>query len=213
MIKKIILFSMVVNYSVISGWGNTPEYNNAALNSVRQEIRELINLPASEFARRRGTETDVLKHFQKTILTNADEDAPISKDRKTQRTMKLIRDARIEEKPSGFTTEATEFCEDTALEFQQEEENIQRQIEGLWGAKVMWGTLTAASVVAFGVGTQMSSGQHNKTFKTGTMVVGGSGAVLNGVKFWSVLGDKDTLQKKKDDIQAMKNGWEDSFKK
>src|SRR5438477_8340870 len=187
MIKRIIVLSMMVNYSVVSGWGNTREYNNAALNSTHQEIQELMNLPTSEFARRRGTETDVVKYFEKTILTNAAEDEPISKERKTKRIMKRIRKARIEEKSSGFTTETTEFCEDVALEFCQEEENIQRQIDGLWGAKVMWGTLTAASVVTFGVGTQMSSERHNKAFKMGTMGVGGTAAVLNGAKFYSVM--------------------------
>jgi hypothetical protein len=213
MMKKIILLTMAINSSFILGWGNNPQYNNAALNSAHQEIRELMNLSASEFARRRGTETDVVKYFKKTILTNADEDAPIGKDRKTQRIMKRIRDARIEEKSSGFTTEATEFCEDVALEFQQEEENIQRHIEGLWGTKVMWGTLTVAGIITAGVGTQMSSGRNNQNFKKGTIVGGTSTAILSGAKLWSVLGDKDTLQKKKDDIQTMKNAWEDSFKK
>jgi hypothetical protein len=39
MMKKIILLGMVVNYSVISGWGNTWQYNNAALSSAHQEIQ------------------------------------------------------------------------------------------------------------------------------------------------------------------------------
>jgi murein L,D-transpeptidase YafK len=172
----------------------------------------LNNLPASEFARRRGTETDVVKCFEKKFLTNAEQDAPISKDRKTQTNMELIRKARIKGKASGFTIETNEFCEDVSLEFQEEEENIQRQIEGMWGAKVGWGMLTAAGVVALGVSTQMSSSQKNKILKMGTMGVGGTTAILSGAKFYSVMGDKNTLQQKKDDIQTMKNAWENSFK-
>src|SRR5438552_2869633 len=83
MMKKIILLSIVINSGIAFGFGlrSNPQYNNAALNSAHQEIQELMNLPASEFARRRGTETDVVKYFEKTILTNAAEDEPISKER------------------------------------------------------------------------------------------------------------------------------------
>lgn len=210
MMKKIILLSVLINYSVISAvsWSNGPQYENAALNSAHQAIQQrAINLSTSEVAGRAGTERDVAQCFEEEFLTDVAENAPISEKRKMQRTMTLVRAAHQAQPVSGLTLEVNDLVETVSLDFQNKEESLVREKEGLWSAKIGWGTLM---VISLGVGLCATQMRGN-----GQMIAGGVGVgatMLGGAKFYSTIGKEGKLKIHIARVQTMKNGWENSFR-
>lgn len=213
MMKKIILLSMVINYSIVSGWGNTREYNNAALNSAYQAIQQkVINVSTGEVACKAGTQADVAESFKEEFLSDPDEDAPISEKRRVQRSMALIRAVSKAQAVSGLSLEVSDLHETIALDFHNKEQALEAEKNGLWGSKLGWGACTVVGVCGIVVATQMGGGRN----KSAAQLIGGMSVLattVGGAKFISTIGKEEKLKTHIIQIQVMKNGWENSFKK
>ncbi len=214
MMKKIIVLSMIANYSFVSGWGNNnPPYNNAVLNSAYQSIQQkAINVSTSEVASRAGTETDIAGCFKEEILTDAAEDAPISEKRKMKKSMALIRAAYQARKVSGLTLEVSDFYETVALDFDNKERSLEAEKAGLWGSKLGWGLFTVVGVGGLALTAKIV---RDRGDKTAAQIIGG-GSVLavtvGGGKLISTIGKEEKLKTHIAQAQTMKNAWENSFK-
>lgn len=211
MMKKMILVSMVLNYSIFGafGLGTTPQYSNAALNTAYQGIQQkAIDVSTAEVASRAGTETDVVQCFEEEFLTDAEQDAPISEKRKMQRAMGLIRAVGKMQTVSGLSLEASDLHETVALDFYHKEINLEAEKAGLWTAKLGWTAVTVASVGAILVASQMD--KRDSSF----LVVGGIGGIGSAVgvpMLVSTMGKEEKLTTHIAQVQTMKNRWEESF--
>lgn len=207
-----VIIGLLCLHNGLFGWGTTKQYNNMPLNEAWAEIqRTAIKIPSKEVARRVGTETDVARSFKEEFLTKPDADAPISEKRKRQRCMVLVRKVRDNDKEgdvSELELEVNEFVEDVAIEFQNKEEDLEREIAGLFGKKIGYGTTFALGTILLGLALQT----RDRDMKKIMVSVGGATFCGGGIGLYSVRGAEKILRIHQEQTKIMKNDWEASFK-
>ena len=214
MIRYMIFLVVMINSSSYAiDWARAnPQYKYATLNSMHSAIRtKVLDVSTADVVRRKGTEIDVIESFKREFLTVPTANERVSEERKTKRLMDVIQKAANRQDSSGFTAEAQTFREDIALEFQDKEEGLQREIDGLWGKQVAARLITVGGVVLLCIAGGLLQKQENKPL---VLACGGSGALFTagGAAYsYSLYGTKENLEIHMGQMHDAQQGWEGFF--
>jgi hypothetical protein len=196
----------------IFGWGNeAPRYKNAAIDQMHKAINQkAINVSTADVCSQKDTPNDVAQAFKEEFLTEAQVHEHVSEKRKTQRIMDLLRNVYNQKEVSGLTLEVNELFEDVSLGFQNKQEMLDAEIQGLFGKKVLCASVLVVGAAAFALG----AADKRKGIPAQAAIIGGGiTAVTAAGVFLSTLGKENTLRTHIAEVQAMQNAWETSFKK
>lgn len=209
--SAVIIMSCFGNSAIGQIFGTTTQhYSYLSLDKARQEIQEnYIDLSTAEVVKRADNAvTDPSICFEQDFLASMTDDEPIGNKRATQRRMELIREACRQQKVSGLKLELNEFHEDIAIAFQNKEDALNAEHDGLWTVQMGYGIITSAGLLALLLASLPQ--REERVLRQSIALGGGFVGIAGGVGLYSTVGKRESLKVHMSKVQTMKNGWENS---